>query len=99
MQQPTSRVASGDLLSQLGLIMKNGMFCTAEERHQHLLEVFQAAESAQLNALLSVPDDLALAAEFVHAVLDELDERRCAAAAEVHEVLGRAAPIIVGWPE
>jgi hypothetical protein len=79
--------------------MKNGMFWSAEERHQHLLDVFEAAEAEQISALLSAPDDLALAAEFVHAVLDELDERRCAAAAEVHEVLGRAAPIIVGWPE
>jgi hypothetical protein len=99
MQRPALREASGDLLSRLGLIMKNGICVTAEERHQYLLDVFQAAEPAQIQALISAPDELALASDFVHAVLDELDERRSAAAAEMHDVLGLAAPIIVGWPE
>ncbi|HEX5287493.1 MAG TPA: hypothetical protein VFX25_01380 [Streptosporangiaceae bacterium] len=35
----------------------------------------------------------------VHGLLDELDERRAAAAAEVALILGPAAPPIAGWPE
>ena len=61
--------------------------------------MFQAAGPAQIAALLGASDRLALASNFVHAVLDELDERRFAAAAELHDVLGLAAPVIVGWPE
>jgi hypothetical protein len=96
---PTLHVASGDLMTRLMFIMRNGSALTAEGRHQYLLEVFQAAEPAQIDALLSAPDRLALASNFVHAVLDELDDRRPAAAAELHDVLGPAAPVIVGWPE
>jgi hypothetical protein len=98
MFKPDLHVVSGDLLTKLGHIMKNGLAFTAEERHQYLLEVFQAAEPAQIETLLSSCDKLALASNFVHAVLDELDERRPAAAAELHDVVGPAAPVIVGWP-
>jgi hypothetical protein len=98
MYKPNLHVASGDLLAKLGFIMKNGLAFTAEERHVYLLEVFKAAEPAQIEALLSASDRLALASNFVHAVLDELDERRPAAAAELHDVVGPAAAVIVGWP-
>ena len=98
MYTPDLHVTSGDLLTKLVFIMKNGLAFTAEERHQYLLEVFQAAEPAQIEALLSASDGLALASNFVHAVLDELDERRPAATAELHDVIGPAAPVIVGWP-
>lgn len=99
MPKPTLHVASGDLLTKLWFIMRNGLAFTAEDRHQYLLEVFQAAGPAQIDALLGESDRLALASNFVHAVLDDLDERRFAAAAELHDVLGLAAPVIVGWPE
>jgi hypothetical protein len=79
--------------------MKNGVFTTAEERHQHLLAALRDTDPAHIGTLLGRPAELALATGLVHAVLDELDERRAAAAAEVRHVLGPAAPAVVGWPE
>jgi hypothetical protein len=99
-QRPALRAAPGDLPGRLRSIMKSGTCATAEERHQHLLDLFQTAEPAEIDSLLSTPGELRLASGYVHAVLDDLDQRRCAAAAELHGVLGLAAgPIIVGWPE
>jgi hypothetical protein len=100
MQQPARSAASGDLPSRLRSIMKSGTCATAQGRHQRLLDVFQTAEPAEIDALLSTPEERNLASEYIHAVLDDLDERRSAAATELHGVLGLAAgPIIVGWPE
>ncbi len=100
MQRPARRAASGDLPSRLRSMMKTGTCATAEERHQYLLDLFRTAEPAEIDSLLSSPEELALASEYIHAVLDDLDERRSAAAAELHGELGLAAgPIIVGWPE
>jgi len=99
MPEPAIRAASGDLLGKLVGIVRNGHQVTAEERHRHMVEVFRAAGAAQIEDLLRTPGELALASAFVHAVLDELDERRLAAAAEVRDVLGAAASLIVGWPE
>jgi hypothetical protein len=100
MQQPARRAASGDLPSRLRSMMKTGTCATAEEHHQYLLDLFQTAEPAEIDSLLSTPAELTLASEYVHAVLDDLDERRPAAVAELHGVLGAAAgPVIVGWPE
>jgi len=94
------RAASGDLPSRLRSIMKTGPGGTAEECHQYLLDLFQAADPAEIDSLLRAPEKLTLASAYVHAVLDDLDERRPAATAELHGVLGRVAgPIIVGWPE
>jgi hypothetical protein len=97
--KPTFHAPSGDLLGTLILIMKNGVFTTAEERHQHLLAAIRGTDPAHIDELLGRPAELALAAGLVHAVLDELDERRAAAAAEVRQLLGAAAPAVVGWPE
>jgi hypothetical protein len=94
------RAASGDLPSRLRSIMKTDPGGTAEECHQYLLDLFQTAEPAEIDSLLSTPEELTLASEYVHAVLDDLDERRSEATAELHGVLGQVAgPIIVGWPE
>lgn len=100
MQRPARRTASGDLPGRLRSMMKTGTCATAEEHHQYLLDLFQTAEPAEIDSLLGTPEELTLASEYIHAVLDDLDERRSAAAAELRSVLGlTAGPIIVGWPE
>ncbi len=100
MQRPAHRAASGDLPSRLRSMMKAGTGATAEEHHRYLLDLFRTAEPSEIDSLLNSPAELTLASEYVHAVLDDLDERRSAAAAELHGVLGLAAgPVIVGWPE
>ncbi len=100
MQRPARSAASGDLPSRLCSIMKSDTCATAQERHQRLLDVFRTAEPAEIDALLSTSKERNLASEYVHAVLDDLDERRFVAATELHGVLGLAVgPIIVGWPE
>jgi hypothetical protein len=96
---PTFPPASGDLLGSLVLILKSGLSTTAEERHQRLLDALRATDSADLDALLGRPAELALTARLVQALLDELDEWRPAAAAEVADLLGPLAPAIIGWPE
>ena len=80
--------------------MKSDTRATAQEYHQHLLDLFQAADPAEIDSLLRTPEERNLASEYIHAVLDDLDERRAVAVAELHRVLGLAAgPLIVGWPE
>jgi hypothetical protein len=91
--------APGSLLETLILIIKSGVSVNAGERHRHLLAALRGADCAQLEALAGRPAERALAAGLVHALLDELDERRAAAAAEVARLLGAAAPALVGWPE
>jgi hypothetical protein len=87
------------LLSQLRTIMEGGAAAT-EERYRHLLGAFRATEPTEINTLLAIPEQLSLVSEYVHAVVDDLDERRPAAATELHGVLGSAVgPILVGWPE
>jgi hypothetical protein len=96
---PAFHAPSGDLLGKLIQIMKDGVFISAEERYRHLLDALRETDPAHIDTLLGRPAELALATGLVHALLDELDERRAAAAAEVRQVLGAAAPAIVGWPE
>ena len=99
MQQPAPRAALGDLPSRLRSLMKSGS-CCVEGIHESLLKLFQTADLKELDSLLSSPDELTLATNYVHSVIDDLDERRSAAASELHDVLGPiAGPIIVGWPE
>jgi hypothetical protein len=79
--------------------MKSGS-CCVKEIHEYLLKLFQSADLEELESLMSSPDELTLATNYVHSVIDDLDERRSAAASELHAVLGpTAGPIIVGWPE
>ena len=100
MPQPAHQVQSGALLSQLRTIMEGGVAATAEERYRHLVGAFRATEPAEIDTLLAAPEQLSLASDYVHAVLDDLDERRPVAATELHGVLGCAVgPIVVGWPE
>jgi hypothetical protein len=99
MRKPAFHPTSGDLLGQLILIVKNSVFTSAEERHRRLLDALRDTDPAHIDALLGRPAELALATGLVHALLDELDERRAAAAAEVRHLLGPAAPAMVGWPE
>jgi hypothetical protein len=100
MLQPAPESSSCALLSRLRTIMESGSAATAEERYGHLLGAFRATEPAEINALLAIPEQLSLASDYVHAVLDDLDERRPVAATELHGVLGCAVgPILVGWPE
>ena len=88
------------LLSQLRMIMEGDATATAEERYRHLLGAFRTTEPAEINTLLAIPEQLSLASDYVHAVLDDLDERRPVATTELHGVLGSAVgPILVGWPE
>jgi hypothetical protein len=70
--------------------MEGGGAATAEERHRHLLGAFRAAEPAEINTLLAIPEQLSLASEYVHAVVDDLDERRPVAATELRGELGSA---------
>ncbi|HEY3978078.1 MAG TPA: hypothetical protein VGM79_12455 [Streptosporangiaceae bacterium] len=99
MHNPAFPAPPGDLLSQLIQITKAGVLSSAGERYRHLVDALRAADPLHIDTLLRRPAELALATGLVHALLDELDERRAAAAAEVALVLGPAAPAIVGWPE
>jgi hypothetical protein len=100
MKQPAPERSSCALLSQLRTIMEDGTAATAEDRYRHLLGAFRATGAAEINTLLAIPEQLSLASDYVHAVLDDLDERRPVAATELHGVLGAAVgPILVGWPE
>jgi len=100
MPQPAHQDPSCALLTQLRTIMEGGAATTAEQRYRHLLGAFRAAGPAQISSLLRVPEQLSLASDYVHAVVDDLDERRPGAATELHGVLGSAVgPILVGWPE
>jgi hypothetical protein len=99
MQPSVHGTASGDLPGRLRSLMKSGP-CCAEEAHQDLLELFRDASPEELSSLMSSPDELALTTSYVRSVVDSLDERRLAAASELHDVLGpTAGPTIVGWPE
>ena len=100
MQQPAPESSSCALLRRLRTIMEGGTAGTAEDRYRNLIGAFRATEPAEINSLLAIPEQLSLASDYVHAVLDDLDERRPAAATELHGVLGSAVgPILVGWPE
>lgn len=100
MTQPAYPSSYCALLSRLRTIMEDGSTATAEERYGHLLGAFRATGPGEINTLLSVPEQLSVASDYVHAVLDDLDERRPVAATELHGVLGCAVgPILVGWPE
>ena len=100
MVQSAYRDPACALLSQLRTIMEGGATVTAEERYRHLLGAFRATGPAEINTLLAAPEQLSLASDYVHAVLDDLDEQRPFAATELHGVLGSAVgPILVGWPE
>jgi hypothetical protein len=95
-----ARSPSCTLLSRLRTLMEDGATATAEERYRHLISAFRATEPAEIDTLLAVPEQLSLASDYVHAVLDDLDERRPVAATELRGVLGCAVgPILVGWPE
>jgi len=99
-QQPPPERLSCALLSRLRTIMEDGTAGTAEDRYRHLVGALRATEPAEINSLLAIPEQLSLASYYVHAVLDDLDERRPGAATELHGVLGSAVgPILVGWPE
>jgi hypothetical protein len=100
MPQPAHERSSCALLSRLRTIMEGGTATTAEERYRHLLGAFRGTGPAEINALLAAPEQLSLASDYVHAVLDDLDERRPVAATELRGVLGCAVgPILIGWPE
>jgi hypothetical protein len=100
MVQPAYQDPACALLSQLRTIMEDGATATAEERYRHLLGAFRATGPAEMNTLLAAPEQLSLASDYVHAVVDDLDERRPVAATELHGALGSAVgPILVGWPE
>src|ERR1700683_2061282 len=88
------------LLTHLRTIMEGGAAATAEERYRHLLSAFRPTEPAEINTLLAIPEQLSLASDYVHSVVDDLDDRRPAAAPELAAVRGSAVgPILVDWPE
>jgi hypothetical protein len=88
------------LLSRLRSIMEGDACVTAQERYSHLLGMLRTTQPGEIDSLLATPGDLSLASEYVHAILDDLDESRGLAATELHGVLGPAVGhILVGWPE
>lgn len=88
------------LVDRIRLVINMGPRATAEECYLQLRVTFQVAEPEEIDALLNNPEGLSLVSNYVHAVLDDLDENRSVAVRELHEVLGpTAAPVIVGWPE
>jgi hypothetical protein len=100
MPQPAHQDPSCALLSQPRTIMEGSATASADERYGHLLGAFLVTGPAEINSLPAVPEQLSLASDYVHAVVDDLDERCPVAATEPHGVLGSAVgPILVGWPE
>jgi len=100
MQRPAGTMPSSTLLSRLRSIMEGEKPATAHERYSYLLGMLRTTRPAEIYSLLAAPDELSLASAYMHAVLDDLDEVRPSAAAELHSVLGPAVgSILVGWPE
>jgi hypothetical protein len=100
MQRPADGMPSSTLLSRLRSIMEGESPATAHERYCYLLGMLRTTRPAEIHSLLAAPEALSLASAYLHAVLDDLDEGRPSAAAELHSVLGCAVgPILVGWPE
>jgi hypothetical protein len=100
MQLPADRMPSSTLLSRLRSIMEGETSVTAHERYRYLLGMLRTTGPAEIHSLLAAPEELSLASAYLHAVLDDLDEVRPSAAAELHSVLGSAVgSILVGWPE
>jgi len=100
MQRPAGGMPSSTLLSRLRSIMEGETPATAHERYRYLLGMLRTTRPAEIYSLLAAPEELSLASAYLHAVLDDLDEVRPSAAAELHSVLGSAVgSILVGWPE
>jgi hypothetical protein len=100
MQPPAGVMPSSTLLSRLRAIMEGETPVTAHERYSYLLGLLRTTGLAEIHSLLATPEELSLASAYLHAVLDDLDEVRPLAAAELHRVLGPAVgSILVGWPE
>jgi hypothetical protein len=101
MQRPAGTMPSSTLLSRLRSIMEGEKPATAaHERYNYLLGMLRTTHPAEIYSLLAAPEELSLASVYLHAVLDDLDEVRSSAAAELHSVLGSAVgSILVGWPE
>lgn len=100
MQPPAGGMPSSTLLSRLRSIMESETSATAHERYSYLLGMLRTTHPAEIYSLLAAPEDLSLASAYLHAVLDDLDEVRPLATAELHGVLGPAVgSILVGWPE
>jgi hypothetical protein len=91
---------SSTLLSRLRSIMEGETPATAHERYSYLVGMLRTTGPAEIYSLLAAPEELSLASAYLHAVLDDLDEVRPLATAELHSVLGSAVgSILVGWPE
>jgi hypothetical protein len=100
MQRTADRTPPSALLSRLRSIMEGETPATAHERYRYLLGMLRTTHTAEIHSLLAAPEELSLASAYLHAVLDDLDEVRPSAAAELHSVLGSAVgSILVGWPE
>jgi hypothetical protein len=100
MQRPAGGMPSSTLLSRLRSMMEGETPATAHERYSYLLGMLRTTRPAEFYSLLATPEELSLASAYLHAVLDDLDEVRPSAAAELHSVLGSAVgSILVGWPE
>lgn len=84
------------LAQRVRFIMDIGPTATALDCYPLLLATFQAAESEEIQALINEPDDLALVSDYVHAILDDLDEARLASYTELRSILGPFANVIVG---
>jgi hypothetical protein len=95
--RPADGMPSSALLSRLRSIMDGETSATAQERYCYLVGMLRTTRPAEIYSLLAAPEELSLASEYVHAVLDDLDEVRPLATAELHSVLGSAVgPILVG---
>jgi hypothetical protein len=100
MQRPAGAMPSSTLLSRLRSIMEGATPATAHERYSYLLGMLRTTRPTEIYSLLAAPEERSLASAYLHAVLDDLDEVRPSATAELHSVLGSAVgSILVGWPE
>jgi hypothetical protein len=100
MQLPAGGMPPSALLSRLRSIMEGETPATAHERYRYLVGMLRTTRLAEIHSLLAAPEELSLASAYLHAVLDDLDEVRPSATAELHSVLGSAVgSILVGWPE
>jgi hypothetical protein len=71
-----------------------------KSHRDHGRGMLQTTSPAEIHSLLAAPEECSLASAYLHAILDDLDEVRPSAAAELHSVLGSAVgSILVGWPE
>lgn len=90
------KAPSISLADRVRLIMNSDPRATAEDCYLHLRTTFQVADPEEIEELMRNPQDLTLVAEYINAVINDLDENSAAASAEMRGVLGPATYLILG---